>query len=113
MKWIFLFSALISFAPQASYAEKKPLWIYASIYKEHLSMLKNAFEKKYPDVDVQFFQGGSEKIQSKIEAELMASKVEADLVLTSDPFWADDMKKRGLSNQQVPNPGATNYYSLV
>lgn len=93
---------------------KSEVWLYTSIYKEFAAPLEAAFEKKHPDVDVQVFQAGSEKIQAKVEAELLAKKPQADIVLTSDPFWSLDLKKRGLAFER-PGHGAieTNYFSLM
>lgn len=87
---------------------KSELWVYTSIYKEFIAPIEAAFEKANPDVDVQVFQAGSEKIQAKVEAELLAGKPQADLMLTSDPFWGADMKKRGLASDI-----AENYYGLM
>jgi iron(III) transport system substrate-binding protein len=75
---------------------KTELWVYTSIYKEFAATLERGFEKEHPDVDVQIFQAGSEKLQAKVEAELLAKSVQADILLTSDPFWAMDLDGRGL-----------------
>ncbi len=107
--------AAISLLPLAAQASAKTeLWVYTSIYKEFAAPLEAAFEKKYPDVDVQVFQAGSEKIQAKVEAELLAKKPQADIMLTSDPFWSVDLKRRGLAYER-PGRSAieTNYYSLM
>jgi iron(III) transport system substrate-binding protein len=99
--------------PEAS-ASKKELWIYTSIYKEFAAPLKAAFEAQNPGVEVQIWQGGSEKIQSKVEAELSAGKPQADVILTSDPFWSEDLETRGLA-LKAPGRNAveTNYYSVM
>lgn len=95
-------------------ASKKELWVYTSIYKEFAAPLEKAFEAAHPDVDVQIYQGGSEKIQAKVEAELLAKKPQADIILTSDPFWGNDLQKRGLVFEKSGiSPLATNYYSLM
>ena len=98
----------------AGAGEKKQLWVYTSIYKEFAAPVKAAFEKLHPDAEVQIFQGGSEKIQAKVEAEVAAGRVQADLLLTSDPFWGQELEKRGLL---APLEGGalnqTNYFSLM
>jgi iron(III) transport system substrate-binding protein len=95
-------------------AAKKQVYVYTSIYKEFITPIQKAFEAKNPDVDLQVFQAGSEKIQAKVEAELLSRKPQVDIILTSDPFWAYDLQKRGLSNHQG-NPAdlKLNYYSLM
>lgn len=106
-------ASLLGLAASPAWA-KSELWVYTSIYKEYAAPIEAAFEKANPDVDVQIFQAGSEKVQAKVEAELLAKKVQADIVLTSDPFWSLDLKKRGLA---LDRPGhdavETNYYSLM
>jgi iron(III) transport system substrate-binding protein len=105
-------AALTSTAAPAG--DKKQLWVYTSIYKEYAAPLKAAFEKAHPDVEVQIFQGGSEKIQAKVEAELSAGRPQADLLLTSDPFWSQELERRGLLAPAGKRPvSEVNYYSLV
>ncbi|HUP58625.1 MAG TPA: extracellular solute-binding protein [Bdellovibrionota bacterium] len=92
-----------------AFAAKKELWVYTSIYKEYATPLAAAFEAKHPEYSVQVFQGGSEKIQAKIEAELVAGKPQADILLTSDPFWSADLEKRGVALAKPEK----NYYSVM
>ena len=56
----------------ASAEPKKQLWLYTSIFKEFIAPIKTAFELEHPEIELQVFQAGSEKIQAKIEAELVA-----------------------------------------
>jgi iron(III) transport system substrate-binding protein len=104
---------IIIFAAPSAFAAKQ-IWVYTSIYKEFAEPLKAAFEKKNPGIEAQIFQAGSEKIQAKVEAELVAKSVQADVILTSDPFWGHDLVGRGLA---LKRPGhsddETNYYSLM
>lgn len=93
---------------------KSEVWIYTSIYKEFISEIEKDFEAKNPNIDVKVFQAGSEKIQAKIEAELMSKKVQADLVVTSGPFWSYGLEKRGLVHTLNGKPALqTNYNSLM
>jgi len=93
---------------------KQEVWVYTSIYKEFIAPIEAEFEKRNPDLDLQVFQGGSEKIQAKIEAELIANKVQADILLTSDPFWSIDLETRGLLEKRKGHQATeTNYLSLM
>ncbi len=110
-----VFLALIA-ATSIAHAEaaKKEVWVYTSIYKEFIAPIEAAFEKKYPEYDVQVFQGGSEKIQAKVEAEIVAKKPQADILLTSDPFWSLGLAQRGLAATRPGHEAVeTNYYSLM
>lgn len=48
-----------------------------------------------PEARVEWFQGGSETIAGKLNAEIAAGNPKADLILTSDPFWYLELKKAG------------------
>lgn len=110
MKYFIVLSLLSSIA----IADRKPLWVYTSVYKEFITPIEEAFEKANPDIDVMVFQAGSEKIQSKLEAEFMAGKPQADVVMTSDPFWSQDLVKRGLAYApEKKEPAPTNYFSVM
>lgn len=101
-------------APVAAAAGKTEVWVYTSIYKEFAGPIEAAFEAQNPDIDVQVFQAGSEKIQAKVEAELLAKKPQADIILTSDPFWSLDLARRGLAAQRPGHAAVeTNYNSLM
>ncbi len=108
---IFSFLALSSVA---NAAPKKQLWVYTSVYKEFIAPIEAAFEAEHPDVDVQVFQAGSEKIQAKVEAEQLAKKLQVDVLMTSDPFWSTELEDRGLVLKPAKGPAIeTNYYSLM
>ncbi len=93
---------------------KTDVWVYTSIYKEFAAPIEAAFEAKNPDVNLQIFQAGSEKIQAKVESELLAKKIQADIVVTSDPFWSAELEKRGLAYAPKGQPAQrVNYNSLM
>lgn len=73
----------------------KQVWIYTSIYKEVIEEMKGPLQKAVPEADIQWFQGGSENVASKLSAELAAGHAKADLILTSDPFWYLELKSAG------------------
>lgn len=76
--------------------ESKPkLWVYTSLYKEVIAEMEPLVKQALPDVDVQWFQGGSENVAAKLNAELAGGHPQADLVLTSDPFWTLELKRAG------------------
>jgi iron(III) transport system substrate-binding protein len=93
---------------------KTDLWIYTSVYKEFIAPIAHAFELKNPDIQVQVFQGGSEKIQAKVEAEVVAQRPQADVVMISDPFWGYQLAKRDLLYTRKGHPSfEPNYISLM
>ncbi len=93
---------------------KSSLWVYTSIYKEFIRPIEIAFEEENPTVDVQVYQAGSEKLQAKFEAELLAKRPMADVIMSSDPFWTYGLSQRDLI---IPLKSGkkyeTNYYSMM
>lgn len=75
--------------------EKPELWIYTSLYNTVIEKLDPVVKERFPDVTVKWFQSGSEKIAAKVNAEMAAGNVKADLLMTSDPFWYEGLKKQG------------------
>lgn len=86
-----LFFTLIT----SSCSNKPEFWIYTSLYKDTINEIEPTLQKQFPNVKIQFYQGGSETVASKVNAELTSGKTKADLLITSDPFWYVEMKKKG------------------
>ena len=97
-----LASVLTFSVGNSAWSRSKPvLWIYTSIYKEVVSELEKPLQEAVPEVEIRWFQGGSETIASKLNAELLMGRPQADLILTSDPFWYQELKEAGkLENVQ-------------
>src|SRR6478672_7662284 len=95
MKLLLILMGLAMISP--AQAAKKQLWVYTSVYKEFIAPIEKEFEAKNPGIDLQEFQAGSEKIQAKVEAELAAKKIQADVLMISDPFWGTELERRGLA----------------
>jgi len=66
------------------------------MYKDMIEMMKEDVQKNFPDMKIQWFQSGSEKVAAKISAELEANNLQADVLMTSDPFFYIDLKNKGL-----------------
>ncbi len=77
---------------------KKPkrsvIWIYTSLYKHVINKITPLLEKKFPEAEFQWYQSGSENIAVRVNAELTTGKTQADLILTSDPLWYLELKKK-------------------
>ncbi len=78
-----------------SQENKEVIWIYASIYKEVISEFDKALKEKFPSVQVRWYQSGSENVAARVNAELSTGNSQADLIMTSDPFWFVELKKAG------------------
>ena len=93
---VLLFIVPFFFALSCTKKNKKELWVYTSMYKDMIEMMKPDVKKAFPDVEIHWFQSGSEKIGAKINAELAAKSLKADILMTSDPFFYIQLKEKGL-----------------
>ncbi|MCU0697542.1 MAG: ABC transporter substrate-binding protein [Myxococcaceae bacterium] len=67
-------------------APRGDLWVYTSMYRHVLDALEPLLKERLPQVTVRWFQGGSEKVATRLEAELTAGGSPCDVLMTSDPF---------------------------
>ena len=80
------------------------VWVYTSMYPHVIEQLDALVRADLPGVAPKFFQGGSEKVAQRVEAEWAAGGSPACLLLTSDPAWYVDLADRGLlSPHLAPN----------
>ena len=72
------------------------VWIYTSLPKETLSGLATVLEKKLPaGTELQWVQGGSETLAMKLNLDWNSGKNRADLLMASDPWLYQDLKREG------------------
>jgi iron(III) transport system substrate-binding protein len=91
--------ATASDVPASSDATKKisgTVMIYTSIYPDIIEMMKPEIKKALPDITVEWFQGGTESVVTKITGEMEAKKVEADLLMVADPSYYLTLKEAGV-----------------
>lgn len=69
--------------------------IYTSIYESVIAELRPVISERFPDVEVEWFQSGSEKIAAKVNQQIAAGDMGADIIMTSDPFWYAELKNAG------------------
>lgn len=71
------------------------VWVYTSMYQHVLDALAPLLKEKLPNVQVHWYQAGSEKVASRLEAERSAGAVRADVLATSDPFLYERLAREG------------------
>lgn len=74
---------------------RQTVTIYTSIYEHVIAGLEPVLRDTFPDLDVRFFQRGSEDVAARLNSEIAANNISADLVMTSDPFWYEELKEAG------------------
>jgi iron(III) transport system substrate-binding protein len=80
---------------EASGAPRGKVTIYTSMYREVIDQVDPLLEAALPEVEVEWLQAGSEKIATRLDAELSAGATPCDLVLTSDPLWYERQARAG------------------
>ncbi len=75
---------------------KTPITIYSSVNEDVLSEIVAEFNKRTPDVNMKYFRLGTTKIIAKVNAELKAGKIRADVVWTAEPAYFEELKQKGL-----------------
>lgn len=83
-------------ATSCSQEPEGELWVYTSIYRHVLDALAPLIAERLPKVRVHWYQAGSEKVSSRLEAEIAAGGTQADLLATSDPFSYERFKRAGM-----------------
>ncbi|WP_223646143.1 ABC transporter substrate-binding protein [Corallococcus sp. EGB] len=71
------------------------VWVYTSMYRHVLDALEPLLKERLPGVQVRWYQAGSEKVASRLEAERAAGAVRADVLMTSDPFLYERLARDG------------------
>lgn len=76
---------------------KGNLMVYTSIYPDIINdMCKPNVGKAFPGMKVNWFQGGTEKVKTKIAGEIKAKKIGADVLMVADPAYYLTLQKQGL-----------------
>ena len=67
---------------------KGEIMVYTSIYTYIIdNMCKPNVAKAFPEMKVNWFQGGTEKVVTKITGEIKAKKIGADVLMVADPSY--------------------------
>ena len=82
--------------PKAADAPKGKLMIYTSIYPDIIESVKPALKKAFPDIEIEWFQAGTEKVMAKVAGEIEAKKVSADLLMVADPSYYLTLQEKNL-----------------
>ena len=72
-------------------SSENELWIYTSLYKDTIADLTEKLKVDFPGVKFNWYQAGSEDIASKVNAEILAGSIKADVLISSDRFWYEEL----------------------
>lgn len=73
------------------------------MYKDTIADLTEKLKTDFPDVTIHWYQAGSEEIAARANGEIMAGGIRADLLISSDRFWYEELARAGyLEKHQGP-----------
>lgn len=70
--------------------------IYTSMYEDIIDNVSEKLKEEFPNLEVEFFQGGTGTLQSKIIAELEANKLGCDMLMVAEPSYSLELKEKGI-----------------
>ncbi|MFR6111177.1 MAG: extracellular solute-binding protein, partial [Dialister invisus] len=85
----------------------KTVMLYSSMQEDQLNAIKQAFEKKYPDIKMDYYFAGTGKVITKIATEAKSGQVAADVIWVGDPADYIGFKKLGIL-EKYESPEAKN-----
>lgn len=109
-KYLSIFLALVlglSILPTAFAANEDvhgDVMIYTSMYPMVIDSMKAALKEQFPNLNVEFFYGGTGKIQDKVTGEMSTGTLGCDMMLVADPSYAIELQEGGwLHSFEVDN----------
>lgn len=93
-KWLLLFACLFFLSCNQDDG-KKEIWIYTSLYKDTIADMNPKLEKAFPKIKINWYQAGSEEIAAKVNTELIAGAPKADILISSERFWYQELSDSG------------------
>ena len=69
--------------------------IYTSMYQFVIDMMDEALAKEFPNLDVEFFYGGTGSLQTKLAGEMETVTLGCDMMLVAEPAYSLELKEGG------------------
>ena len=91
MRYLLLFFLVLS----CQSSSQNEIWIYTSLYKDTIADITPQLEKAFPGVKINWYQAGSEEIAAKVNTELIAGVPKADIMISSERFWYQELSDSG------------------
>jgi ABC-type Fe3+ transport system, periplasmic component len=107
-RWLALFLSVvlvlsmgISPAMAANEAIKGDIMIYTSIYPEIIDIINGSLKTEFPNLNVEWFQGGTGTVMSKMAAEIESDTIGCDILMVADPSYNVILKGEDLLHPYV------------
>ena len=72
-------------APPSMAGYSGTVTLYCSMQEEEIQAIKDGFEAKYPQITMNYFFAGTNKVLTKLATEMQSGEIAADLVWTGAP----------------------------
>ena len=72
-------------APPSMAGYSGTVTLYCSMQEEEIQAIKEGFEEKYPQITMNYFFAGTNKVLTKLATEMQSGEISADLVWTGAP----------------------------
>ena len=72
-------------APPSMAGYSGTVTLYCSMQEEEIQAIKEGFEAKYPQITMNYFFAGTNKVLTKLATEMQSGEISADLVWTGAP----------------------------
>lgn len=80
--------------------------IYTSMYQDVIDMMDEALDEAFPDLDVQFYYGGTGDLQAKVTTELETGTLGCDMLLVAEPAYSLELKEQGVLHSYITDSAA-------
>ncbi len=81
--------------------------IYTSMYQFVIDAMDKAMEEEFPNLDVEFFYGGTGALQTKLTGEMETGTLGCDMMLVAEPAYSLELKEGGWLHSYM-TPAAEN-----
>lgn len=96
-----VFASLIVSGVPAHAAEKQKLVVYTSMKESLIGKLRDAFVKKNPDIEFDYYSAGAGKLMAKLAAERESGALTVDVLWTSEIPDFYQLKEQGMLEKYV------------
>ena len=69
--------------------------IYTSMYQFVIDMMSEALKTEFPNLEVEFFYGGTGSLQTKLAGEMETGTLGCDMMLVAEPAYSLELKEGG------------------
>jgi iron(III) transport system substrate-binding protein len=75
--------------------------IYTSMYEDIIEAIDKTLAEKFPNIDVEFFYGGTGTLQAKVAAEIDSKKLGCDMLMVAEPAYSLELKEAGILHPYI------------